>query len=352
MTSPKLENPFKYSEDPSLNRIFDELQRIKLEKEELKAKAQRVSGFEDAFKFKPLKSVDISALDFYKLKSLVSYQWNNSVDLEKLNTLTEHTIKKVTEQIESAKAENVQAIEHNLKIQKYIEGVMESLGIGSAYSTWELPNSRSKNKKEVRHVAGWLLDLRRVTPKTNIHEAEDKIKRLRESVSGFIQSETKKRAQDKEEQDKEELSELISKHPDIFSVLKEINPDIDLKKRLDNREKSRVNSVVRNAIDDCLELILSKNKYLYLAYYLEKNRNDWHEGPDYAQTGLNNFEVATAQDQAIYDEINGLISDWEGDGRCFRDCTYSYSFIYGLVVDGKLLSDLQKLQELESSFNN
>lgn len=92
------------------------------------------------------------------------------------------------------------------------------------------------------------------------------------------------------------------------------------------------------------EKILSQDKYLRLAYYLEQNRNDWNDGCDYAETGLNGFTIETTQDQEIYDSIQALIDDWDGDGRCFRDCAWGYGELYGLVENQQLLDDLEQLK--------
>lgn len=83
--------------------------------------------------------------------------------------------------------------------------------------------------------------------------------------------------------------------------------------------------------DDVLDVILSKDKYLRLGYYLLKNREDWNDGADFAERGLRAFDVVTKQDNDIYTEIDGHISDWCGDGRVFRDCTYNYDVLFGMA---------------------
>lgn len=100
---------------------------------------------------------------------------------------------------------------------------------------------------------------------------------------------------------------------------------------------------------EILSAILEKDKYLRLAYYLEKNRNDWSDGPDYATAGIDSFEVDTSVDELIFDEIKGLIDSWDGDGRVFRDCEYNYNFIYSIVRDESLKKDLATYKEC---FNN
>ncbi len=101
--------------------------------------------------------------------------------------------------------------------------------------------------------------------------------------------------------------------------------------------------------NDLLEELINKNKYLYLSYYLEKNRNDWNDGCTYAEIGLINFNIENELDQKIYDDIIHYIYNWGDymDGRCFRDCKYNYSELYGIVAEQEpdLYKDFQVIME-------
>ena len=128
----------------------------------------------------------------------------------------------------------------------------------------------------------------------------------------------------------------------------------DMKARIE-AESRRIALCLKYQLDpvattqsDLLELLLGKNKYLRLAYYLEKNRGDWNDGPSYAECGLNGFTIETPDDQLIYDDINGYISDWDGDGRVFRDCTWNYSRIYAEFVSEELLTDFKSINEVNA----
>lgn len=86
-------------------------------------------------------------------------------------------------------------------------------------------------------------------------------------------------------------------------------------------------------IYDINQALLKQNKYLMLGHYLEANRNDWSDGPDQARTGLDNFVVQNPPDSEILAEISQLINNWDGDGRCFRDCTWNYSALYAIAAE-------------------
>lgn len=98
---------------------------------------------------------------------------------------------------------------------------------------------------------------------------------------------------------------------------------------------------------DLRDLFLGKNKYLRLAYYLERNRGDWGEGSDFAERGLDGFKIETEDDQLIFDDIQSHITNWDGDGRIFRDCTWNYGRIYAEFVPAELLADFQAIRKEE-----
>jgi hypothetical protein len=62
---------------------------------------------------------------------------------------------------------------------------------------------------------------------------------------------------------------------------------------------------------------------------------------------LRGFNVETDLDRKIYDNILSYISDWQGDGRVFRDCEYNYSVLYGIVSenDSQLYKDFKVVIE-------
>jgi hypothetical protein len=100
-------------------------------------------------------------------------------------------------------------------------------------------------------------------------------------------------------------------------------------------------------LDDVFSALLDRNKYLRLAHYLSKNRADWSEGPWYAKTGINGFKVETDEDHEIHKELSGFIVDWDGDGRIFRDCTWSYDRLFSKAgeQDEGLLADYRRVRE-------
>jgi hypothetical protein len=96
---------------------------------------------------------------------------------------------------------------------------------------------------------------------------------------------------------------------------------------------------------DLMDAIIKKNKYLRLGHYLYMNRCDWNDGYSYAKSGLQGFKCESELDNDIYDDIQGYIDNWDGDGRVFRDCKYNYDYLFGLVEDADLFKDYETVRE-------
>ena len=151
-------------------------------------------------------------------------------------------------------------------------------------------------------------------------------------------------------------------YKDFLLRVKKWQDEIDAKARAEEQakaqDKARIESEskrialclkygfdpVKTDESDLRDLLLDKNKYLRLAYYLERNRGDWSEGPDFAESGLSGFTIETPDDQLIYDDIQNHITNWDGDGRIFRDCTWNYSRIYSEFVPAEILNDFRGIK--------
>lgn len=98
------------------------------------------------------------------------------------------------------------------------------------------------------------------------------------------------------------------------------------------------------------DVILSKDKYLMLGYWLMRNREDWNDGYGYAEVGLSQFSIDSAEDAEIHASLTDIInrSYEEGgiDGRVFRDCEYSYGYLFGKVNDQSLFKDYEKITSM------
>ena len=225
------------------------------------------------------------------------------------------------ESLEAQHATNVTAIENNKRVIEQVKLIMTNLGIPESRNTYGYATQRARKMTTTTVRAGYLADLAAACPTDDSYSTcKQKLDDFERRVLAYEKSEQEKEAAEKREAEKarEERQRLI-----LLGALAEKY------------------GCAPEALD-IVEAIGQRNKYFRLAYWLQRNRNDWNDGPSYAQTGLCGFTVETEEDQAIYDDIEPRISDWDGDGRTFRDAHYGYDYLFG-KVEPELLTDYQHL---------
>jgi hypothetical protein len=222
--------------------------------------------------------------------------------------------------------DSAEAIANNQAIHQRVKLIMQHIGIKPSYSVRDT-KSRAMYPKYNNVGAGYLSDLSRDIP-VSVQGGKPDFERTKQ----YIEQEFSKVLSQvrKTEQEENAKKALVQKQHQIALLRAKYTPDDAMSSEWLIREN-----------------ILKKDKYLALAYYLEKNRNDWNDGCDYAESGLGMFTVETDTDQSIVEEIKAMIDDWDGDGRCFRDCEYNYNVLYGLVKDESLLKDIEHLKDLD-----
>lgn len=237
----------------------------------------------------------------------------------------EATCKAEYEACEKASVAIQDAVKHNAIVLEKAIQYMRALGFRDTDTTWV----RNKTKSQ---TAGWLLSLRLQCGRNDgwstiasDHKANlDEIAKWRSERE--VEQKRKQREFDRERK-KSEMFQFVGRLMAERGWEGPMSPE------------------------DALEKLLSLNKYLRLAHFMQKNRGDWTDGPEYAETGLDGFTVEDAFDIAVHSEIGGLISDWDGDGRVFRDCDHNYGVLFAKVAeaDPKLEKDYQQLSEYVDS---
>lgn len=248
------------------------------------------------------------------------------LDSRRLELLT--LVDKLEADIQTTIDSNAAAIENNKKIVDKVTMMMEHIGISRAYTTHEYKTSRSRTKTSTNHTAGYMQDLWRCIP-VSIKGNKPDTKQLRDSIEKAYNTQI---ASVRAIEAAKAKADMEVKNTHALALLR-------AKYTPDNAFSDKT---------DIQEVIINKNKYLRLAHYLECNRNDWNDGCEYADNGLTYFTVSTTLDESIYDELDGLISNWDDhrDGRIFRDCQYNYTYLYSLVEDEQLMKDYQEITNL------
>jgi hypothetical protein len=199
----------------------------------------------------------------------------------------------------------------NVRVREKAINTMLSLGLTQRVSVFK--SSRSRKREEV--TADWYSALLLQIPTGGDISYQQAIKDgLLKAVEDVEQAKLNEQAAAERERQKE----IDKRKADLVFV------DICTQVGIDPLESGK---------DSILEALLSKDKYLRLGHYLERNRNDWSDGYYFARTGLKWFEVVSEDDQAIVNEISGLIDSDDVDGRCFRDCHFNYGVLYGMADD-------------------
>lgn len=207
--------------------------------------------------------------------------------------------------------------ENNKKIVDYVISIIESFGFPK--SSMGYKTSRARFKTQIPKQ--WPMELRAaaasyvVDPKSVYDSKMADVKIWQSEVD--IQRKSVEQAKQQEEKNRADLRTLIV---------------IALKYGLTEQADA----------DDVLEVILSKDKYLRLAYWMRRNRGDWNEGCSYARTGVRGFAIESEQDKAIIENVSSYFDEFE-DGRCFRDCEWNYDRIFELA-DQELLKDMEVIR--------
>jgi hypothetical protein len=216
-------------------------------------------------------------------------------------------------------------LEYNSKVREKVDTIMSELGVLKYYSTFEFKTSRSNKRTEIKHTAGYVGDLTRLIgvppqPKINFEQ-------LRSRVNAYYLS------KEKEAKEKQRLLELEQKKKQQIHELALLRAKYT---------PSNADSTKQEILDE----LLSKDKYLKLAYYLEENRNDWSDGYSYAEYGIDSFTVECDDDARMVESLQKTISECDRvDGRVFRDSWPTYGDLYAMV-DNALLEDLSKLKQI------
>lgn len=228
-----------------------------------------------------------------------------------------------------------EVIDHNSEVSNFNAAIHDTItsimsGIGVRSSRTETYRKRANSvKTHTRTIrAGYRDDLDRYAPihYSKNHDADRMRKKAEERATELRRSFHEKRLQEEREaKQKEDVVKLAF---------------------------MRVKYTPQNptaSVDEIMDTILSKNKYLMLYHFLVLNRNDWTEGYNYAASGLHGFDIVEEEDQEIYQAVMSIINGQDCvDGRHFRDNPKCIPLLSSILErDCKpLMDDYLKVQEM------
>ncbi|MBT2326060.1 hypothetical protein J7E62_27400 [Variovorax paradoxus] len=235
-------------------------------------------------------------------------------------------------QLEAARAKdittheaNAPALEVNKAIAARVVALMTEIGMPTSYTERDR-NSRARYPKSIRHDAGYLGDLRRhCSPSDGFEAATHTYERMLKDYQAFAE---------RAEQEAKAADEKRAR--EAAAVVERRKADMELAAML-----LRYELPIESSWSDVLEALRSRDQRLDLAVAMQQTRGDWSEGPYRVSSALGRFQIETTEDKDIATCILSCLEDFE-DGRVFRDCTWSYSVLFGEAKDQQLAADVQK----------
>jgi len=73
--------------------------------------------------------------------------------------------------------------------------------------------------------------------------------------------------------------------------------------------------------------------------------DNWSDGPRAVRHALERFSIENDRDKNIAADVADSLAHWDGDGRIFRDTTWSYGALWPLVGDEQLVADVQRAMQ-------
>ena len=311
--------------------LVDELFEDQMKKEqEQMTKSDSVKSLDELeiMSFEPIKVDSLNHFPSGYDSRSYNYQNDNYTE-SMINSICTAAINHSTQRLEQATIQhelNLPAIQNNLKIQQGIVKMMEKFGVKGSWSTYEYKTNRSRTKTEVKHSCSWFSEVNRfIKTGDGFSGIESEHKQFLERIEKWKVEQTKKLEAKLQAEEQKEQAIVKSRTLAQLQVKYGLEPDAEFR--------------------DVLDVLLDKNKYLCLAYWLERNRGDWNDGYSFAETGLDSFMIETETDQLIHDDIQSYMDDWDHDGRVFRDCEWNYGVLYSMVEDEELMKDFQTVQK-------
>ena len=250
----KIENPFAYSTDPELNRIFDSLLSLQVRVNERFAKADRMAGLGENPSFMKPIDVKINLPNYRGLREGGSSWLSKKTDLKIIDQQVRAAVQLAEEEVKLTEEKNKPITEHNKKICQMVTEMMTRLGIPASYSTYEYPTSRSKTKKSVGHTAGYIGDLNRAVVASNASTVAYQIRSYVSEYERWFKAEQEAEMKEAQERDERIVKEKILGNPHLVQTLMRANVNIleEANKALPGKKAA--------VIDYCISLAISNVK--------------------------------------------------------------------------------------------
>lgn len=214
---------------------------------------------------------------------------------------------------------NIEAIANNIQLREQITVLMDHIGIPKNWFRYD-PKSRARHPKRLREEPGYIGDLKRnvliddgFTMSTG---AYNQLKAEYEKFAAQAEQEDLQAQKHKNQENERKKSERRA-NLTLADIIRRYELDVDIE------------------WDAILENLRKRNKYLDLAIAGIQTRGDWSEGYHRVSAALDSFTIENDQDKDIATDLCDCLQSAEDgvDGRIFRDTTWNYDRLLGLVPD-------------------
>lgn len=279
---------------------------------------------------KPQKINYIRCFEFSLEPSKFEFQaWWASQPTELAIQKCLETADKRLEQVKIEHEANKNNIEHNKQQRIILQNLLSNIGLRTSWSIRKIVRNRPKFIKE---FSTWQNDILETYPIDDGFEA---------NIRYYEQ--TKKNCEEYKKKIEIKKQELVRKQEEEKEKRKQNRTLVKLQLKYCNENEDY-------DFDEILDIITSKDKYLRLAIAMYKTRCDFSDGCGRVAVELSNFDTENEQDQKIYECIGELCSEWQCDGRVFRDCEWNYDVLYSLVKNKELYDDAMLCLEMSDKY--
>lgn len=310
--------------------LINELLDTAKKEEAVEFEKQRAATSLDLVEKRPLNKIESLNLKSFPSGYDDRYWKDGKYNTEQINRICNIALVDVDAKLSIAikiHESNIENIAHNQKIVDDLFKLMDKFGVKRQWTKYEYKSSRSRIRTEITKRAEWPEEIR------SSFELGDGFISFQNTVDAF-----KKQVETWRKAETEKLAKVEAEE----KVKQDAQNDV----RLLALYQIKYNLEHTADWGDVLTVVLSKNKYLYLAHWLERNRCDWNDGYHYAKIGLDGFSIEDNIDQQIYNELSNIIENNDGDidGRVFRDCQWNYNLLFE-TSPRELLEDYVKIKD-------
>lgn len=234
----KITNPFKYTEEPELSRIFDSLTSLRDRVNARFQEANKIAGISAGEGFKKIPEISVPLQPNYR--NMRGDTWTRQ-PISKIDETVKEYIASVTRVLDEAEAAEKEIIEHNQEVKKQIIALMTKMGIPSSYTVYEYPSSRSRVKKSMTKTAGYMSDLANLTPSSTVNVHRSRLRDFEHEYNRWKAAELATEEKERIEKD-EKYTAVVLDHPDFVADMLacQVNPLTVLKSALPGKKKETI----------------------------------------------------------------------------------------------------------------